>query len=95
MSERPIVRPTAVPRLPSHVKLRFDRRRDRWVVLAPERVLMPDETALEVLNLCDGATTVAGIVDALAGRYVAAREDIDRDVREMLQELADKGFVRL
>ena len=44
---RAIVEDGPVPRLPRHIKLRFDKQRDRWVVLAPERVLVPDETALE------------------------------------------------
>ncbi len=51
---RAIVEGGSLPRLPRHVKLRFDKARERWVVLAPERVLMPDETALEVLQRCDG-----------------------------------------
>jgi pyrroloquinoline quinone biosynthesis protein D len=36
------------PGLAPGVRLTFDKARDCWVVLAPERVLMPDETALEI-----------------------------------------------
>ena len=50
------------------VRLKYDEARDRWVVLAPERVLMPDETALEVLQRLDGEKTV----DALVGELVTA-----------------------
>ena len=35
-----------VPRLPRHVKFRFDQAREAWVVLAPEKVFMPDEIAV-------------------------------------------------
>jgi pyrroloquinoline quinone biosynthesis protein D len=40
----------ARPGLAPGVRLTFDKARDQWVVLAPERVLVPDETALEILQ---------------------------------------------
>ncbi len=92
---RAIVEDGSVPRLPRHIKLRFDKRRDRWVVLAPERVLVPDETALEILQRCDGETSVDAIVDALAAAYEAPPEEIREDVSALLQDLADKGFIQL
>src|SRR5215510_8893115 len=51
------------PVLPRHAKLKFDETRQVWVILAPERVLAPDEIAVEVLQLCDGKRTVADLVD--------------------------------
>ncbi len=92
---RAIVESGSVPRLPRHVKLRFDEARDRWVVLAPERVLMPDETALEILKRCDGETSVEAIVDGLARAYEAPPAEIHDDVSALLQDLADKGFIQL
>ena len=79
--------------LPRHAKLKFDETRKVWVVLAPERVLAPDEIAVEVLQLCDGARSVADVIDLLAAKYAAPREDIGTDVIAMLQDLADKGFL--
>ena len=81
------------PILARHAKLKFDETRQVWVILAPERVLAPDETAVEVLSLCDGARSVADIVDQLATKYAAPREAILSDVIAMLQDLADKGFL--
>ncbi len=92
---RAMVEDASLPRLPRHVKLRFDQRRDRWIVLAPERVLMPDEIAVEILKRCDGKTSVSAIVANLAAAYEAPAEEIGEDVAEMLQDLADKGFVEL
>ena len=92
---RAIVEDGSLPRLPRHVKLRFDQRRNRWIVLAPERVLMPDEIAVEILKRCDGKTSVSAIVATLAAAYEAPTEEIGKDVAEMLQDLADKGFVEL
>src|SRR3954462_2416875 len=81
------------PILPRHAKLKFDQTRQLWVILAPERVLAPDETAVEILQLCDGARSVAEIVDQLAAKYTAERAAIGADVVAMLQDLADKGFL--
>jgi pyrroloquinoline quinone biosynthesis protein D len=79
--------------LPRHAKLKFDETRKVWVILAPERVLAPDEIAVEVLKLCDGQRRVAEMVDLLAAKYAAPREAIATDVIAMLQDLADKGFL--
>ncbi|MBI5130239.1 MAG: pyrroloquinoline quinone biosynthesis peptide chaperone PqqD [Rhodopseudomonas palustris] len=81
------------PVLPRHAKLRFDETRQRWVILAPERVLAPDDIAVEILQLCDGARDVAAIIDVLAAKYTADRAEIGTDVLSMLQDLADKGFL--
>lgn len=81
------------PMLPRHTRLRFDETRQRWVILAPERVLAPDETAVEVLQLCDGERRVAEVVDTLAAKYAADRDVIAADVISMLGDLADKGFL--
>ena len=59
MSERQQVRDEAVPALARGVRLRFDKARDVWVLLAPEKVLMPDQIAIEILKRCDGKATVA------------------------------------
>ena len=84
---------TSRPVLPRHARLKFDETRQVWVILAPERVLAPDEIAVEVLQLCDGVRSVADMVDLLAAKYAAEREAILADVIAMLQDLADKGFL--
>src|SRR5471032_2934934 len=84
---------TSRPVLPRHAKLKFDETRQVWVLLAPERVLAPDEIAVEVLQLCDSVRSVADMVDLLAAKYSAPREAIASDVIAMLQDLADKGFL--
>ena len=81
------------PKLPRHTRLKFDETRQVWVILAPERVLAPDEIAVEVLQLCDGVRSVAEMADQLAVKYAAPREAILADVVAMLQDLADKGFL--
>ena len=87
------VNETSRPKLPRHTRLKFDETRQVWVILAPERVLAPDEIAVEVLQLCDGVRSVAEMVDQLSAKYAAPREAIATDVIGMLQDLADKGFL--
>ncbi len=84
-----------VPRLARGVKLREDKARGRWVLLAPERMLVPDETAVEVLRLVDGVRSLDAVVDTLAARFAAPREEIAADVAGMLQELRERGVVEL
>jgi len=79
--------------LPRHTRLKFDETRKVWVILAPERILAPDEIAVEVLQLCDGVRSVSDMVDQLVAKYAAPREAIATDVLAMLQDLADKGFL--
>lgn len=81
------------PVLARHAKLKFDESRQVWVILVPERVLAPDEVAVEILQLCDGVRNVDQIIDVLAAKYTADRAMIGADVIAMLRDLAEKGFL--
>jgi pyrroloquinoline quinone biosynthesis protein D len=90
--DRLVVSAASILRLAPHIVFRFDETRQRWIILAPERLMLPDEQAVEILQLVDGKTGVGAIVDSLAARYTQApRELIAKDVTTMLQDLADKG----
>jgi pyrroloquinoline quinone biosynthesis protein D len=87
-----MVSATSILRLAPHIVFRFDDTRQRWIMMAPERLMLPDEQAVEILKLVDGKASVDAIVGALAARYSQApRELIAKDVTAMLQDLADKG----
>ena len=81
---------SARPRLPRGVKLRHDDVRQRWTLLAPERIFEIDGTAAAVLQLCDGERDLAAIVAELAGRYNAPAAVIEKDVVAMLGDLKAK-----
>ena len=85
---------SAVLRFAPHVRFRFDQTRQAWVVLAPERLLLPDEQAVEILQLIDGERGVDSVIDELIRRYEAPREVIASDVVKMLQDLVDKKVLR-
>jgi len=91
---RLIVDRATKPSMPRYLKLRHDAGRDRWVLLAPERILTPDAIAVTVLKLCDGERTVDDIAAKLAEEYSAPADVIATDVVELLQDLADKGYIK-
>lgn len=84
-----------VPRLGNGHKFRYDEVRKAWVLLGPERLFMPDDTAVEVLKLVDGVRTTDAIVEDLAARFNAPPEAIRADVDTMLADLAARGAIKL
>jgi coenzyme PQQ biosynthesis protein PqqD len=82
------------PVLASKARLRFDRKSSRYMLLYPERGLVLNPTAADVLQRCDGERTVGAIVAELAERYGQAPPAVEREVMEFLQTMADRGLVR-
>jgi len=82
------------PALAPHVRLRFDAARQSWVLLAPERVVLLDETAHAVLSRVDGATRADAIAAALAEEYDAPVAEIAADVAALLDDLRGQGLLR-
>ncbi|WP_052745580.1 pyrroloquinoline quinone biosynthesis peptide chaperone PqqD [Allosalinactinospora lopnorensis] len=72
------------PGLSPHVRLAFDRVRERHVLLGPESVLVLNPTGAAVLKLCDGRRTVAEIVRELGRQYDRVVGD---EVRDFLARL--------
>lgn len=85
----------AVPAFRRGVKFRLDTVRGGWVLLAPEKLFMPDEIAVEILKLIDGARSVDAIVDDLAARFDAPRDVIAADVMAALEDLSARGALSL
>jgi pyrroloquinoline quinone biosynthesis protein D len=91
---RATVAGASVLRFAPHARFRFDAVRQAWVVLMPERLLLPDEQAVAVLQLIDGSRDADAIVAALGRQYDAPFEAIAADVLAMLQDLFDKKVLR-
>jgi pyrroloquinoline quinone biosynthesis protein D len=86
----PALPDTARPRLGPHLRLRFDRSRGKHVLLGPESVIVLNGTGADVVGLCDGSRTVAGIVDELRTRY---ERSVDDEVRDFLARMAARRHV--
>jgi pyrroloquinoline quinone biosynthesis protein D len=91
--ERLVLTAASRPALARHVKLRFNETRKQWVILAPERLMSPSETAVDVLKLADGQRTIGAIADALAADFDAPADAILADILPLLQEMADQGYL--
>jgi pyrroloquinoline quinone biosynthesis protein D len=85
----------AIPCFRRGVKFRFDETRQRWLLLAPEKLFQPDDVAAEILKLIDGNRSIGTIVDDLAARFAAPREEIATDVIAAIDDLATRGALSL
>jgi coenzyme PQQ biosynthesis protein PqqD len=57
------------PRLAAKVRLRYDRKAERYMLLYPEKGLVLNPTAADVAQLCTGEHTVGAIIAQLAAIY--------------------------
>ena len=91
---RTLVTRESQPQLAPHVRLRFNELRGQWAVLAPEKVMWPDEISADILSRCDGQSRVSDLVEALTTDYNAPAEQIEPDVTAFLQEWCDRLLIR-
>jgi pyrroloquinoline quinone biosynthesis protein D len=64
------------------------------MLLYPERGLVLNATAADVVRLCTGEVTVAAIVDQLATKYGSQpRETLEAEVLTFLTRLAERGLL--
>lgn len=83
------------PRLSPKVRLRFDRRTGRDLLLYPETGLDLNQTAAKIARLCTGENAVEDIVQRLALIYDDVPSAIiERDVNTFLSALAGRGLLR-
>ena len=82
---------TARPKLWRFARVQFDEARQRSVLQYPEGAVLLNDTAAEVLALCDGTRTIADIAATLKERYGA---DVLDDVQSYLSQLADRELIR-
>ncbi|GAA4908457.1 pyrroloquinoline quinone biosynthesis protein D [Actinomycetospora succinea] len=83
---------TGRPKLARFVKTRYDSARERQVLLGPETVVVLNPTGADILALCDGARSVAEIVDELGRRYDRV---VDDEVEAFLAKLVSRRWVEI
>lgn len=88
----PAVPPSGRPALSRHVRMRFDRIRQRYVLLGPESVIVLNPTGADILGLCDGQRTVACVAAELQTRYDRV---VDDEVAGFLARLVAKRCVEI
>ena len=88
----PAVPPSGRPVLSRHVRMRFDRTRERHVLLGPESVIVLNPTGADILGLCDGHRSVSDVAAALRERYDRVVAD---EVTACLTRLVSKRCVEI
>jgi pyrroloquinoline quinone biosynthesis protein D len=89
-----MISPAMRPRLAAKARLRWDRKDARFMLLYPERGLVLNATAADVVQLCTGQLQVADIVDQLVSKYASQRrEDVEREVLQFLTRMAERGLI--
>ncbi len=84
------------PTLQPKTRLRYDRQRDAFVLLWPERGLLLNRPAGEILQRCCGEESVSSIVTALSTQYPhTQRQMIEDDVHRLLGDLSRRGLLTL
>lgn len=87
--------PAAIPALPRGVRVHFDKVRDTWVLLAPERTVTLDAVAHAILSEIDGQRSFGEITARLAEKYAAPPDRIAADSAGFLGALRDRLFLDL
>jgi pyrroloquinoline quinone biosynthesis protein D len=82
-----------IVRLPRGVRLHQDKVRGIPVLLGPERALMLDGIGWAILSELEEALRFSALVERLASRYDAPREQIESDVRSFLDDLQIQRLV--
>jgi coenzyme PQQ biosynthesis protein PqqD len=75
------------------VRMQTDPATGGDVLLYPEGILILNETAREIVTRCDGKTTIAEIVAALAAEYESSAAELESDVGECLDDLRRRKLI--
>ena len=82
------------PRLAAKARLRLDAPSGRHMLVYPERGMLLNATAAEVVQLCTGERSVDEIIAALQLKFSAAPpEQVEREVIALLDALAERGLI--
>lgn len=80
------------PSLAPKARTKWDDVRRQNLLLFPEGILVLNQTAYEVITMCDGRHKVTDIVRSLSNKY---KTYVDADVREILSRLVEKRLILL
>ena len=77
----------------SGVRTRYDEARDRWMILGPERILVPEGPGADIARRIDGQRSLGDIVAELTAEYDADEETIRTETVQFLRQLIRRKYV--
>ena len=87
-----IISDTNRPILASKARVKWDPVRQKHLLLFPEGLLVLNQTAHEIITMCNGKNKVITIVNFLGDKY---KTHVDADIRELLSRLVEKRLLLL
>ncbi|WP_370264512.1 pyrroloquinoline quinone biosynthesis peptide chaperone PqqD [Limnobacter sp.] len=80
------------PQLNPLFRMQYEQAQQAHVLLYPEGMVKLNQSASEILLLCDGNRTVDDIVRTLEEKF--STQGLDADVRSMLAEAARRNWLK-
>lgn len=87
-----LISDTNRPILASKARVKWDPVRQKHLLLFPEGLLVLNQTAHEIITMCNGKNKVITIVNSLGDKY---KTHVDADIRELLSRLVEKRLLLL
>lgn len=88
-----VVELSQVPKLANGYRFQWEPAQDSHVILYPEGMKVLSESAAEILQLCDGALTVADIVSTLEKKFPGT--DLKQDVLDFIAGASQQGWLNV
>lgn len=63
------IAPQSVPSVNPLFRLQFETAQDAWVLLYPEGMVKLNQSAAEIMQRCDGSTSISGIAESLGKAF--------------------------
>jgi len=79
--------------LASKVRMRYDCKAERFMLLYPPKGLVLKSTEIEVVQLCVSGLTVGSIIEQLAARNGHDPLTVEREVTTLLRALLMRGLI--
>ena len=74
-----------------HFQLQYEEAQDCFVLLYPEGMVQLNQSAGEIMNLCDGTNTSIDITNILEKKFNI--KDLQKDVVAFLEEAINRKWV--
>ncbi len=88
-----MIKPEAVLKISRKYRFQWEESQKKYVLLYAEGMVQLNETASEILKLCDGQHTVEDIINILQASY--HDENLQSDVLLFITETLEKGWIVL